>query len=120
MGYLYVALTVLLSSYGQLVLKWRLNQLGEVPQPLKEKFLFLFWAVFDPYIFSGFVAAFLASLTWMAALTKFDLSQAYPFTSISFILVLLFSYFLLGEPLTFFKVAGCLLIMAGLILITKG
>jgi drug/metabolite transporter (DMT)-like permease len=120
MGYLYVALTVLLSSYGQLILKWRLNQLGVIPTPLKEKFIFLFWAIFDPYIFSGFVAAFLASLTWMAALTKFELSQAYPFTSISFILVLAFSYFLLGESISTFKILGCFLIIAGLILIAKG
>jgi uncharacterized membrane protein len=120
MGYLYGLLTILLSSYGQLVLKWRLNQLGEIPQPFKDKFLFLFWAVFDPYIFSGFVAAFLASLTWMAALTKFELSQAYPFTSLSFVLVLVCSYFLLGESMTTFKVVGCGLIIAGLLLIAKG
>ncbi|MFM8741494.1 MAG: EamA family transporter [Cytophagales bacterium] len=120
MGYLYIALTVLFSAYGQLILKWRLNQLGVVPQALKEKFIFLFLAVFDPYIFSGFVAAFLASLTWMAALTKFELSQAYPFTSMSFVVVLVASYFLLNEPITWAKIAGCGLIVAGLVLMSRG
>lgn len=120
MGYIYIGLTVLFSAYGQLILKWRLNQLGAVPQPLKEKFIFLFWAVFDPYIFSGFVAAFLASLTWMAALTKFELSQAYPFTSMSFVVVLVASYFLLNEPITWVKLGGSILIVAGLVLMSRG
>jgi drug/metabolite transporter (DMT)-like permease len=119
MGYFYIAVTVLLSSYGQLILKWRLAQLGELPVPIWNKFVFLFWAVFDPYIFSGFLAAFLASLTWMAALAKFDLSHAYPFMSLSFIVVLLFSYLLLGEPISVYKVGGCLLIVMGIVLMAK-
>ena len=119
MGYFYIALTVLLSSYGQLILKWRLNVIGVVPEPWREKFTFLFLAVFDPYIFSGFVAAFLASLTWMAALTKFQLSFAYPFMSLSFIVVMAISYLLLDESLTPGKVIGCFLIVAGILFLSR-
>jgi len=63
---------------------------------------------------SSFAAAFLASLAWMAALTKFRLSYAYPFMSLSFLLVLLFSYLLFKEPLTISKLAGVILIIIGL------
>jgi drug/metabolite transporter (DMT)-like permease len=119
MGYLYISITVLLSSYGQVVLKWRLNQLGAIPEPLYDKFIFLFWSLLDPYILTSFLAAFIASLTWMAALSKFQLSFAYPFMSFSFIVVMVASYWFLAEPLTISRVAGCLLIVGGLVLISK-
>src|SRR5689334_3838041 len=99
MGYLYIILTILLSAYGQVILKWRINQMGELPQGM-DKWIFLLKSLFDPFIFSSFLAAFLASLTWMAALAKFQLSYAYPFMSLSFLMVLLLSYFFLSEALT--------------------
>jgi hypothetical protein len=95
MGYIYITLTILLTAYGQLVLKWRMNLLGELPEALLDKLIFLVKAIFDPYIFSSFFAAFIASLTWMAALSKFDLSFAYPFMSMAFVVVLIASYYML-------------------------
>jgi multidrug transporter EmrE-like cation transporter len=112
--YLYILFTLLLTVYGQLVLKWRINFHGDFPSGFKLQLLYLGKALLDPYILSSFLAAFLASLTWIAALTKFELSRAYPFMSISFILVLVFSSFLFNETITFNKLAGVLLIMTGL------
>jgi uncharacterized membrane protein len=119
MGYVYILLTVLLTAYGQVVLKWRMNALGELPAPLGEKFLFLVKIIFDPFIFSSFFAAFLASLTWMAALSKFALSFAYPFMSLAFLVVLVCSYFFLHESITVQKVIGMVLIVAGLIIASR-
>lgn len=119
MGYVYILLTVLLTAYGQLILKWRMNAIRELPTPFLEKFWFLFKIIFDPYIFSSFFAAFLASLTWMAALAKFELSFAYPFMSLAFIVVALCSYVFLNEPLTISKTLGLLLIVVGLIVASR-
>lgn len=113
-GYLYILLTLLLTVYGQLILKWRIDFHGAFPQQFKEQLLYLGKALLDPYIISSFAAAFLASLTWMAALTKFDISYAYPFMSLSFLFVLFFSFLFFNEPLTLNKLAGIILIMTGL------
>ncbi|MBY0434045.1 MAG: EamA family transporter, partial [Cyclobacteriaceae bacterium] len=109
MGYVYIAATVLLTSYGQLILKWRLNLKGSMPDGFQDKMIYLMHTLLDPYVISSFAAAFAASLTWMAALTKFELSTAYPYMSLSFIVVFLFSYWLLGETFTLYKLGGCLL-----------
>lgn len=114
MGYLYILLTLLLTVYGQLILKWRMDLHGALPATLKSQLHYLGKALLDPYVISSFAAAFLASLTWMAALTKFRLSYAYPFMSLSFLLVLVFSYFLFREPVTTGKIAGVVLIIIGL------
>jgi uncharacterized membrane protein len=118
MGYLYVFLTLFLTVYGQIVLKWRLNAL-ELPSPVFDKILFLLKSIFDPYIFSSFFSAFLASLTWMLALKEFELSKAYPFMSSSFVIVVILSYFFLKETISIEKTVGCILIIAGIIVISR-
>ena len=114
MGYIYILVTLLLTVYGQLILKWRINFHGAFPEQFKLQLFYFGKALLDPYIFSSFVAAFLASLTWIAALTKFEISYAYPFMSLSFVIVLFFSYLLFNEPLTLNKMVGIILIMIGL------
>lgn len=117
--YLYVFATIGLTVYGQLVLKWRIGQYGPLPTEVFEKLRFLLSLLLDPAIFSGFAAAFLASLTWMAAMTKFDLSHAYPFMSLNFVVVLLLSGLLLGEPITLQKVCGVSFIVLGTIIVAR-
>ena len=63
---------------------------------------------------------FFAFLCWMAAMTKFDLSYAYPFMSLSFLLVLVLSVALFHEPLTISKVVGVGFIVAGIIIGSRG
>lgn len=118
--YLYIFATIGFTVYGQMILKWRIQSFGPLPANMLEKLKFLIFLLFDPAIFSGFFAAFLASLAWMAAMTKFDLSHAYPFMSLNFVIVLLLSGWLLSEPMTFQKVFGVGLIVLGTIVAARG
>lgn len=120
MGYAYIFGTILFTVYGQIVLKWRISQYGPLPDgTLFDKGWFLMRLLFDPLIFSGLAAAFIASLFWMAAMTKFDISYAYPFMSLSFVLVFCLSAFLFQEPVTVNKVAGLVLIVLGIIVTSQ-
>ena len=119
MGYLYVASCILFTVYGQLVLKWQVNQAGQLPPELGGKLVFLFSLFLNPWILSGFLSAFLAALSWMAAMTSLDLSRTYPFMGLAFVFVMVFAVILLHEPLTAAKVFGTLLVVAGLILLTR-
>lgn len=119
-NYLYIFATIGFTVYGQLIFKWRIDRVGPLPAGAFEKLRFLIFLIFDPAIFSGFVAAFLASLAWMAAMTKFDLSHAYPFMSLNFVVVLLLSSWLLSEPLTLQKVLGVGLIVLGTVVAARG
>lgn len=119
MKYLYILGTVLFTVYGQLILKWRIADYGALPEPVGEKVVFLLRLLADVYILSGFMAAFMASLFWMAAMTKFDLSYAYPFVSLSFVLVLAFSVFLFQEPFTYHKMVGMAFIVLGVLISSK-
>ncbi len=120
MGYVYIFFSIIFTVYSQVMIKWSLSRMGAGPEVFPDKFIFLFKAIFNPFVFSGFVAAFMGGLCWMAALTKFDISYAYPFMSLAFVLVTICSYFLLNESLSAYKLTGLLLIIAGIIVAAKG
>lgn len=120
MHHLYIFLTIVLTVYGQIVLKWQVARAGVLPAGLRDKIWFLLGLLLNPWIISGFAAAFLASLAWMAAMTKFQLSYAYPFMSLAFVLVLVLSNLLFQEPVTLPKIAGIVLIVLGIIVGSKG
>ena len=119
-GYLYIALTILFTVYGQIVLKWQVSQAGPLPAPFGARLAFLFELLLNPWIVSGFVAAFLASLCWMAVMTKLPLSHAYPFMSLAFVLVMFLSAFIFHEPLTWAKTLGMVCIVAGIVVSSQG
>lgn len=120
MSYLYLALTVVLTVYGQLVIKWQVLAAGAFPEAPGEKMLFLARLLVNPWIVSALAAALAAALTWMAAMTKLDLSHAYPFQSVVFVLVPLASVLLFHEPLTTPKLIGMALIIAGIVIGSQG
>jgi drug/metabolite transporter (DMT)-like permease len=118
-GHIYILLTLLFTVYGQLVLKWQMGQAPAMPDGGLDKLLFLLQQFFNPWIMSGFFSAFLASLAWMAAMTRFELNYAYPFMSLAFIIVMFFSVLFLDESLTRQSILGTVMVVAGLIVISR-
>jgi undecaprenyl phosphate-alpha-L-ara4N flippase subunit ArnF len=121
MRYLYIFATLLFTVYGQLILKWRIGRLGfALPETgVLDKFVSLIRLVFDPFILSGFFSAFIASMFWMAAMSKFEITEAYPFMSLAPAIVFILGVWLLGETFTIGKVIGLVLIIIGIIVTVK-
>ncbi|KOP71888.1 hypothetical protein AMS60_21605 [Bacillus sp. FJAT-21945] len=118
-GFIYIIGTIVFTVYGQIVLKWRMQIYNELPVNIVEKVICLIKLLLDPFILSGFISAFIASLFWMVAMTKFEISYAYPFTSLSFVLVFIISIFLFSETVSVGKIIGLLLVVAGVIVTSK-
>ena len=119
-SYAYIAATVLLTVYGQLVVKWQVASAAERGGDPTDRAAFLVGLLANPWVLSALAAAFGASLCWMLAMVKLDLSHAYPFVALSFVLVLFLSALLLSEPLSWLKVLGTLLIVAGVAIGSQG
>jgi undecaprenyl phosphate-alpha-L-ara4N flippase subunit ArnF len=121
MKYIYIFSTLILTVYGQLIMKWRISNLHfELKETgIFDKFTALLKLVFDPWIFSGFVAAFVASLSWMAAMSKFEITQAYPFMSLAPAIVFVLGVWLLNETFTWGKVIGLIFIIAGIVITVR-
>lgn len=118
-GYWYILATVLLTVYGQLIIKWRLARFGDLPGGWTSRARYFADVLLDPFIASSFVAAFAASLTWMAAVTRFEISYAYPLMSGAFVLVLTGSVVFFGESISVSKIGGLALIILGIFIASR-
>lgn len=120
-GYLYIAGTLLFTVYGQIIIKWRFNALAfRLPKAsFFDAVASLLKILLDPYIFSGFASAFIASMFWMAAMSKLEITKAYPFMSLAPILVFMIGVAFLNEEFTWGKVVGLVFITLGLICTVK-
>jgi drug/metabolite transporter (DMT)-like permease len=110
-----IALCIVFTVYGQFASKLATRQVGPFPADWPSRIAFFGRIFLNPLFISCFVAAMLAALCWIMALTHIELSKAYPFMSLNFVLVLLLSSAVLREPLTPGKVAGVALIVAGVV-----
>ena len=120
MNHFYILLTILLTVYGQIVTKWQVQIAGALPLDNIEKIQYIIKLLLNPWVISSFVCAFLASLSWMAAMTKLPLSYAYPFMSLSFVLVAFLSAIFFKESMTMNKSLGLAFIVLGIIIGSKG
>ncbi|MBK2094144.1 EamA family transporter [Francisella philomiragia] len=118
---LYIFMTVAFAVSSQLIIKWQMSSVNlDSHITILDKFIFAFSMLFKPYIILSLILTLLSGLSWMIAMTKFEISYAYPFTTLGFVLILFFSNILFHEPLTWQKIIGVILIILGLIISSKG
>ena len=70
------------------------------------------------YLWSGMLCYAVSIILWMVVLSKVNVSLAYPFLSIGYIITAVLAYFLVNEPLTLQKCIGIAVICAGVIILT--
>lgn len=118
-GYFYIFGTIFFTVYGQLILKWRITHYGQLPESINDKLYFVAKLALDPFLISGFASTIIAAIFWIAAMTKFDISYAYPFMSLAFVLVLILSVWLFKEPINLNKMIGMAFIVIGIIISSR-
>lgn len=117
--YIYIYLTIIFTVYGQIIIKWRMPVFGDLPIDNNDKIVFFVRVLLDPFVISAFLSAFIASVTWIAALTKFELNYAYPFMGLNFIVVLFLSGFFFDEILSVQRIMGTIIIAIGILVVSR-
>jgi len=72
--------------------------------------------IFNPIIFSGLIFYVISTVLWLMALSKTTLSFAYPFTALTFALVMLSSKVIFFEDIPNLRYLGIGLICMGIFL----
>lgn len=67
----------------------------------------------------GIVCYGLSLVFWLVVLSKLELSKAYPMVSLGYVFTLILGYWLLNEQLTITKIGGVIIIIIGVIIVTK-
>jgi multidrug transporter EmrE-like cation transporter len=73
----------------------------------------------SPLVLLGLVLYAAGAVAWIAVLARIDLSLAYPFLALNFVLITLSSRFILGETVPFTRWMGILVICAGILLVAR-
>lgn len=120
MGYLYIFFTILFTVYGQLILKQQINIVTNIPSGFDLIPFYIKFILTRPLVLSGFISAVLASVAWIGAISKFELSYAYPFMSLNFVLVVLLSFLVFHDTFNWYKILGLVIICIGIVIISKG
>lgn len=116
-----ILLSVALNATAQILLRQGMPKLalttGDGLLPLAASAIRI---AFNPWVFSG-LSCFAASVVlWMYVLSRVQVSFAYPFNSIGYVLVVAAAYFFFREPVSAMKLAGIGLICLGVFMVTKG
>lgn len=73
----------------------------------------------SPGVLGGLGLYLFGTLTWLFVLARVEVSYAYPFVGIGFILTMLFGKFLMGDSVGFSRILGTLLVASGVVLIAR-
>ncbi len=107
---------VCLGVVGQLLMKNGMNQVGAIDRLGLATLIRVFSNL---WVLLGFASYGLSSVIYLMALSKLDLSVAYPMIGLGYVLVVLFSWLLLREPVSAVRWLGTLLIVAGVWLVGR-
>lgn len=112
---------VLLNSAAQLMLKAGAKALGTVAVGSGASLLAAGWgAATQPWIIVGLAFYFVSAGLWILALTRVDVTVAYPMLSMGYVIAALFAWQLFGEALTGARVAGIAIILLGVVVLARG
>jgi drug/metabolite transporter (DMT)-like permease len=115
-----ILLSVTLAAVAQLTLKHGVNTVtGGTTGGLKLTGTSLKALAEAPAVWAGLILFGLSAVVWLFALSRASLSFAYPFASLSYVLILIFGRFVLHEQVTPLRLLGVALIIGGIILVAQ-
>lgn len=117
--FLLVLSGVLLNAIAQLFLKAGTNSIGDLFVPGTELLKSIFRIVFEPYIIAGLFCYVLSVGIWIVALSKVEVSIAYPMLSIGYVVNAIAAWYLFDEIITVQKMVGIFTIIVGVYIVAK-
>ncbi len=73
----------------------------------------------SPGVIGGLVLYGIGTLIWLGALARTELSQAYPFVGLGFVLTAVFGHLVFHETLSPARLLGTALIIGGIVLVAR-
>jgi len=111
-----ILLSVALGAVGQLVFKAAMSSIGALQLSLD---LLLRMAT-NPLLLLGVAIFGVSTVLWLLALSRAELSFAYPFLSLTYVVVLIGGALLFKEQITLPRILGFVVVVVGLLVVARG
>lgn len=113
--FVFIAFSTVLGICGQLLLKQGMNMISRSSNNAG----MIQRMVLSPWVIGGLAIYGTGVIFWLLALSNFELSYVYPFASLSYIGIIIGSYFLFKERITMMRVLGIAVIIAGVLITSQ-
>jgi drug/metabolite transporter (DMT)-like permease len=119
MSFLLVVASVSLNAFAQVLLRSAAIRVGPLPAAWPEAPAFILTVVCSPYLIMGMACYAISIGIWFTVLARVQVSAAYPFLSIGYVITAFIGYFLLQEQVTLARWFGIAMICAGLFFVAE-
>lgn len=113
----FILSSVLLNCAAQLLMRRGMLNVGEVGLPGIVQHMEAMLA--NLWLWGAIVCFLMSVLLWMSVLSKVEVSFAYPFNSVGYVVAAVVCHYWLGESLSPVRLAGIVVICLGVYLISR-
>lgn len=116
-----ILLSVALAAVAQLALKTGMNEVAAklTPETFSLNGPSLKALVSQPFVWAGLALFGVSAIVWLVVLSRASLSFAYPFASLTYVLILVFDQFVLDDEVPPLRWGGVAFIGIGIFLISR-
>ena len=118
---LLILLSIGIAVGGQILLKLGMNKIGPININSASSLGHFFIGIFkSPTVLVGLFLYAISAAIWLVVISVVDLSFAYPFIGLTYVLILIVSKFLLKEQVNPIRWIGAAIITIGVVVISRG
>jgi len=110
---------VLLNAVAQLALKASVSETGIIHLDMQSLFTTAGSLVANLWLWLGLICYAVSVVVWLLALSRVDVSIAYPMLSVGYIVNAVAAWQLFGEPMNIGKVVGIGIIIVGVYVLAR-
>ncbi|MGH8457399.1 MAG: SMR family transporter [Stenotrophobium sp.] len=110
---------VMLNAAAQLLLKAGTRAIGQFDFSTANIWPVGWSLATNPYIFGGLSCYVISVVVWILALSRVEVSIAYPMLSLGYVVNAFFAWWLFGEALTAMRLAGMGVIIVGVYMVAR-
>jgi len=110
---------VLLNAIAQILLKKGMLSIGYFEFHFENFFPIIKKVTNNLYILSGLTSYVISVMIWLLVLARVEVSYAYPFLSVGYVVVTVMGYFIFQENLSWMRGIGIAVIIVGVLLLSR-
>lgn len=114
-----ILFTVLTNAMAQILLKKGMLVTGSFNFTLQDMAAVAPRLIMNPFLIFGLFTFVVSMASHLLVLSRVELSFAYPFLSLAYVVVTVYSYYVFNEDVNAFRMTGIALICVGTILISR-
>lgn len=117
--FIFILVTVCLNAASQILLKLGVAQAGQAEVSARSMVEVAIRAAQSPLVIAGLATMTLSMVTHLMSLSRFDVSFAFPFISLGYVIVAVYGALVLGEQVSALRMAGIATIVVGAVMIAR-